>query len=252
MSDSHRSAYGIQLLDDLHNYFPALLYDDLSSFTSVQDVLAYIRNITAGRYNLFDSLRNEFRNTRVNSSLPRGQPRMDMNFIRPNEIVNRYYPEPLLHRPVPAPAPRPAYDLLLFLSESSLLRRPVYEDVAVHASSDTLELTTTVTTLIGDLDENCSVCQDRMKEGESIRTLECDHRFHSQCVDPWLLTRSTLCPSCRHDIRTDLPGATDGEGSAAPVSISETDAIFRPFLRERSADEQDRTLDLIDRMFSLH
>jgi hypothetical protein len=52
--------YGIQLLDDLHNYFPSLLYDS-RRFTNVQDVLQYIISVTQNRFNLFQRGQQNYR-----------------------------------------------------------------------------------------------------------------------------------------------------------------------------------------------
>jgi hypothetical protein len=53
MSNYHRQ-YDVPLLDDIHNYFPALLYEpDL--FDSVGDVLAYVRSQVQHRFDLFSA-----------------------------------------------------------------------------------------------------------------------------------------------------------------------------------------------------
>ena len=44
--------YGVSLLDDLHNYFPDLLYN-ANYFHSVDDVLSYIAERTEARFNLY-------------------------------------------------------------------------------------------------------------------------------------------------------------------------------------------------------
>lgn len=54
------SVYGVSLLDDLHNYFPALLYDS-SSFASVQEVLAYLQTETRERFDLFSREHRSYR-----------------------------------------------------------------------------------------------------------------------------------------------------------------------------------------------
>ena len=53
MSSTHyEELYGVKLLDDLHNYFPALLYDTVR-FQTVRDVLGYITQSTRNRFDLF-------------------------------------------------------------------------------------------------------------------------------------------------------------------------------------------------------
>ena len=51
-NSNYETLYGVGLLDDLHNYFPALLYDS-SGFRSVQDVLGYVHQQTRNRFDLF-------------------------------------------------------------------------------------------------------------------------------------------------------------------------------------------------------
>ena len=40
----------------------------------------------------------------------------------------------------------------------------------------------------------CSVCTDDFIKGQSLRVLPCDHKFHPECIDPWLLNVSGTCP----------------------------------------------------------
>lgn len=49
---------------------------------------------------------------------------------------------------------------------------------------------------IGD-DEECSVCLEPFREGETVRELpRCRHLFHTECIDMWLYSHVT-CPLCR-------------------------------------------------------
>jgi len=51
--------------------------------------------------------------------------------------------------------------------------------------------------------ETCPICIADFEEGDDVRVLPCPghHRFHMECVDPWLLELSTSCPICREDFQ---------------------------------------------------
>jgi hypothetical protein len=40
----------------------------------------------------------------------------------------------------------------------------------------------------------CSICTDDFEKGQDLRVLPCNHKFHPECVDPWLLNVSGTCP----------------------------------------------------------
>lgn len=46
----------------------------------------------------------------------------------------------------------------------------------------------------GDEHLGCSICTEDFTVGEDVRVLPCDHKFHPQCVDPWLMNVSGTCP----------------------------------------------------------
>ncbi|KAF6831122.1 E3 ubiquitin-protein ligase [Colletotrichum plurivorum] len=55
----------------------------------------------------------------------------------------------------------------------------------------------------GSQEENlgCSICTEDFSVGEDVRVLPCNHKFHPNCVDPWLVNVSGTCPLCRLDLR---------------------------------------------------
>ena len=59
MSSNYETLYGVGLLDDLHNYFPALLYDS-SGFGTVRDVLTYVQTQARNRFDLFSYGQREY------------------------------------------------------------------------------------------------------------------------------------------------------------------------------------------------
>ncbi|KAG6521609.1 RING-H2 finger protein ATL79-like [Zingiber officinale] len=47
----------------------------------------------------------------------------------------------------------------------------------------------------------CAICLAELEEGDLVRVLPpCSHGFHAQCVEAWLVGRSS-CPTCRTDCR---------------------------------------------------
>lgn len=87
----------------------------------------------------------------------------------------------------------------------------------------------------------CSVCTDDFVRGQSVRVLPCNHKFHPECIDPWLLNVSGTCPlwyvnntlfqlvlgitvCSRVDLR---PTTTQPSESPSPISAIERH-IFNP------------------------
>ena len=66
----------------------------------------------------------------------------------------------------------------------------------------------------------CSICTEDFTKGEEVRVLPCNHKFHPDCVDPWLLNVSGTCPLCRIDLRPQAEEAetvtVDGDGALPP------------------------------------
>lgn len=45
--------------------------------------------------------------------------------------------------------------------------------------------------------EFCTICQENYDTDSLVKTLPCGHFFHCECIEPWLLNCSNLCPICR-------------------------------------------------------
>lgn len=54
--------------------------------------------------------------------------------------------------------------------------------------------------------EICPICITDFEEGDDLRVLPCEgkHKFHRDCVDPWLLQVSSLCPLCREGQSSEI------------------------------------------------
>ncbi|KIW66442.1 hypothetical protein PV04_05777 [Phialophora macrospora] len=71
----------------------------------------------------------------------------------------------------------------------------------------------------------CSICTEDFKKGEEVRVLPCNHKFHPDCVDPWLLNVSGTCPLCRIDLR---PLGQEIEGEERRGSSATADQDGQP------------------------
>lgn len=66
MNTAYEELYGIGLLDDLHNFFPAILYEP-ARFQSVAQLLQYIRQQARNRFDLFSFGERAYEDTQVRS-----------------------------------------------------------------------------------------------------------------------------------------------------------------------------------------
>ncbi|KAK3128227.1 hypothetical protein QOZ80_6BG0458660 [Eleusine coracana subsp. coracana] len=47
--------------------------------------------------------------------------------------------------------------------------------------------------------ENCPICLNTFKHGDSLITLPCRHNYHADCVTTWLKIEKT-CPVCKYEV----------------------------------------------------
>ena len=74
----------------------------------------------------------------------------------------------------------------------------------------------------------CDVCIEEYVDGEQLLELPCGHRYHPECILPWLTKRSSRCPHCRADV-------WDADPYAAPAAFVRPSAST-PLVSERSTN----------------
>jgi hypothetical protein len=225
MADNYQTVYGVTLLDDLHNYFPRILYNP-QQFQTVPDLLSYVQQTTRTRFNLFDNGLRQYATT-VQQQQQQQQRR---TYAQAAQAAAHSAQSTAVDAVSASLLP-----LLRSLIVPRVVRVPLNtafsDPVIVHASQELIQSMSTEETLQEDSEDICAVCQDTMRQGELVRKITvCSHQFHRSCIDNWLLNSSVLCPTCRHDIREsaraastrNTPVLTATPLTAAPAQVIQT------------------------------
>jgi hypothetical protein len=46
------------------------------------------------------------------------------------------------------------------------------------------------------LHPSCNICHEQYDSRSELRMLQCEHYFHKDCIDPWLVANHNKCPIC--------------------------------------------------------
>jgi hypothetical protein len=89
----------------------------------------------------------------------------------------------------------------------------------------------------------CAICLDEFENKEMVRVLPCKHRFHEDCLIPWLTERHASCPLCKFDV---MQYVLEKEGNKSdPVDKSNGVPTMEP------TDEVPSTVPQIERSRSV-
>ena len=237
----YETLYGVQLLDDLHNYFPALLYDS-TRFRSVGDVLLYLQTNARNRFDLFSYGQRNYLQTIAPPAPPPTR-------IRPVDLSGGFAPPrattttPLRTSPqrlfssLFADEPQvsatvemvtedlgdvPSLNLMNLMNilgglppiraSTRPLNSSFMEPVPVRPTGQQISDATSQVNLREP--EQCAICLAQIETSQAATKINyCRHTFHPDCFDGWFRNNVT-CPVCRHDIReTGNTNDTESEGS---------------------------------------
>jgi len=217
-----QNPYNSPLIDELHNHFPAILYDS-GRFATMYDLLQYVRQQMAARYDTYTSRRNAYMHSNSGQGSRRpNPPRTHRSYqtqptSRWRTTMQGTIPQPILPTPVMTPQ-QTTWDTysqnvqmdpitqLLFRTmlapvSTTPTTMPFWDSVPVAPTSQEIESASQAYEAPNALDTPCAICQDTIRESDMIRRLSyCNHFFHKNCVDTWF-QRNVHCPVCRHDIR---------------------------------------------------
>ena len=219
---AYQVVYGVGILDDVHNYFPALLYDQ-GRFQNITNVFSYVRSQLNNRFNLYAY------GARLSQAQGQAQAQATTTAPPPMPPVVRTFRGAASDNEVMASASFLLNMLNLGLEGEAgftplragtfgagqgtgatagtgggiwaAFRAPVIvaPSTAVLASNTSILNASDVSNnLVGVV---CTICQDTVVPTDLCRRLNaCQHVYHKACIDEWF-TRSVFCPSCRHDVR---------------------------------------------------
>jgi hypothetical protein len=225
--------YGNSLIDDIHNYFPDILYNP-DQFTSVRDLTNYIAN----------SVRSRFHPELFAAAADAAAPRLTMTRHMPLRHTHHWTAAAAMpsmftsyHIPMetrrPPPVVQPSEEVQTTIRNFNASQRELMslvdltmgllgartaaalEPVRVGATAEQLEAASR-TLVVSDttINANCAICVEPINVGDNCRRItRCHHLFHKDCIDQHFRT-SVRCPLCRIDIRELEPAA--GE-APAPV-----------------------------------
>ncbi|XP_026456699.1 RING-H2 finger protein ATL39-like [Papaver somniferum] len=71
-----------------------------------------------------------------------------------------------------------------------------------------------------EVQEKCSVCLSEYENEDMLRFLPCRHAFHTECIDEWLVSRTT-CPYCRSDLLVAIVPETTLIASDVRIDVTE-------------------------------
>lgn len=69
---------------------------------------------------------------------------------------------------------------------------------------------------------SCAICLEEFEHKEKVRVLPCNHKFHDDCVVPWLTQRHSSCPLCKFDVLEHVKNETENQTPSQPTSSTTT------------------------------
>ena len=226
-----QNIYQIQLLNDLHNHFPELLYNS-RRFQSVQDVLFYIRSVAdmspleRGQLQ-YNSRQNQgprtvrqnatgggyvappppIPNTGLYNTIPVNNTTIPQAFV--TTVFEDAMPTTRVRMPMNNNTNALMNTLLGGLFGDILgggmgganLDAFLNQRVPVYPTNEEISNASSTFRAAANEDNICTICQENFEQGQQIRRLtHCNHSFHCDCIDTWF-RGNVHCPTCRHDIR---------------------------------------------------
>ena len=177
--------------------------ESLESLDSDSDDIDFINNnqnnipIVSNSYNLLDNVINELNLEHIRRPIILDNNRNINNTLNNIELLNRS----LLNRNSENRNNISIYNNLSYqnvidesfdISNNSELENNISEKNHYNKISKMEQIK-------NDEDTDCIICMENIKKNKTVYKIECNHKFHKQCLSNWLKEKFE-CPVCRHNI----------------------------------------------------
>ena len=215
VNQHYENHYGVQLLNDLHNYFPEILYGNRFENDSL---VQYIRQQVSSRFNLFTNAQHNYYNSNVNNlqnqqinriaTIPQQNNHIlydTILFTGTNQTTLNTTPLNTTTTPLNTSAIGSIANLFQAILQGANDMNNIndindLESVVIHPTDQQIETSSSIVEIMNS-QNSCAICQEHMNPNDRIRRInQCHHMFHNHCILTAFQT-SPRCPVCRHDIR---------------------------------------------------
>lgn len=52
---------------------------------------------------------------------------------------------------------------------------------------------------------SCAICLEDYRDNDNLGKLQCNHKFHYECIDNWFSNSNIICPLCNTDYQLNIP-----------------------------------------------
>jgi len=94
-----------------------------------------------------------------------------------------------------------AIDMFNIILTNPIINQQPMNDVKNVINTDELDKLPikTLAEVDNEKHKSCAICLDEYDKESQLRILNCEHSFHKDCIDKWLIECNYKCPVCRDD-----------------------------------------------------
>jgi hypothetical protein len=201
-----RDYYGSQFRQPFNLNRNEITNMNLLNYTRIQDIIVNNTNIRNGNIRNGNIRNGNIRNGNIrNGNIRNGNIRNLSRYRRQpihRPFIQNFFPSNLqTHNQI-------QNNINMSYFTNNLAIQPLWEenfeelmDVEVKTILQDVNKGTKLEVYYGVNNLYCTICCEDITNSQIIRKINCEHKFHYNCIDEWLET-NTKCPICRFSIET--------------------------------------------------